>query len=375
MTQPLEDQQKYEQDKLAQLEKPRLELVPERPRGDSFFERFPRNLLPRLIHRDLGSLTISECKALALAGRPGISEFFQVAIGGAHFSATKLLDRVRRGESAKANKMMEEDPGLLDIEGVKFCKIFLHMLRGESAEADKMRKEDPDLLPDEEVKISQFLVHVSTENLEEAEKMLVEDPSLLFKKGRLVDFGLRRFTEASKEGEPRGLYAFQYAEAAEDPNGPMQRLLRRHCPEDRQAELEKQLEESRSEKDNKNYKALENARHSLVAMRDAMVEFVKFLEPVNGLKKYEAKKQELEAAWRVVVEKQLALVSCWIHLWTEKGEKVAWHDLSKGGARQCQSMSLKISCCGTTTSGLLRLMETSCIGERSATSSSGLAAS
>ena len=245
-----------------------------------------------------------------------------MAIGGAHFSATKLLDCVRRGESAKANKMMEEDPGLLDIEGVKFCKIFLHMLRGESAEADKMRKEDPDLLPDEEVKISQFLVHVSTENLEEAEKMLIEDRTLLFQKGPLVDFGLRCFTEASKEGEPRrGIYPLQYAEAAEGKDGPMQRLLRQYCPEEKQAELEKQLEESRSEKDNKNFKALENARHSLVAMRDAMVKFVKFLEPVNGLKKYEAKKQELEAAWRVVVEKQLALVSCWIHLWSEKRGK------------------------------------------------------
>ena len=153
-----------------------------------------------------------------------------------------------------------------------------------------------------------------------------------------MDFGWRRFTEASKKGERRGIYPLQYAEAAEGKDGPMLRLLRNNCPIERKAELEKQLEESRNIKDNKNYKALENARHSLVAVRDEMVKFAEIIKPLDTFEKYQKKKREREAAWRVVVEKQLELVSCWIHLWTEKGEKVAWHDVSEGGARECESM-------------------------------------
>ncbi len=339
--QPLKDQQKYEQDRSAQLRLRKNHDVEARTNSGSFFEQLPRDLIYQIIGRDLNLLTLSECKNLAQARIPRVSKYFQVAIQAANQNVRTFLDHVRGDRNAKANQMLAEDPALLTLKDVKISKLFLHMLRDKTYEVDWMRSEDPDLLPDEELKISQFLVHVSTENLEEAQKILEEDPSLLFKKGRLVDFGLRCFTEASKKGEAKGIYPLQYVDAAEDENGPMQRLLRRNCPNERKAELEKQLEESRSEKDNKLYRALENARHSLVAMRDAMVEFAKIIETVDTDAKYKAKEKEVEAAWRVVVEKQLELVSCWIHLWTEKGEKVAWHDASEGGVRECMSMDHK----------------------------------
>jgi hypothetical protein len=73
-------------------------------------------------------------------------------------------------------------------------------------------------------------------------------------------------------------------------------------------------------------------------MRDAMVAFVEIIKPLDTDEKYRGNEQEVEAAWRVVVEKQLELVSCWIHLWTEAGRGVAWNDAS---ARECQSMDPK----------------------------------
>jgi hypothetical protein len=245
-SQPEEVQKGYQQRKTAQVENPRLVLEAIKESGDSFFEQLPAELLSRIFGHDMDVLTLSECKNLAQAGIPGVSEYFKVAIGAANLNVRKFLDHVRRGESAIANQMLADDPALLTLKDVKIAKLFLHMLRGKAKEVGKMRAEDPNLLPDNELKISEFLVHVSTENLEEAEKMLKADPGLLFKKGPLVDFGLRRFTEASKEGEPRGIYPLQYADAAEDKSGPMLGLLRRYCPVERKAELEKQLEESKA---------------------------------------------------------------------------------------------------------------------------------
>ncbi len=292
----------------------------------AFFEQLPKVLVQHLIQTIVNvnpKLTATQARSLALAGRPGISTYFQVAIGAAHFNATRFLDYVRAGKQLESEWMLTEDPGLLTLKDVEISKLFLHMLRGESAKAADMRKKNPDLLPDEELEISQFLVYVSTGNLLEARKMLQKDPTLVLKKGRLVDFGLRRFVEKSDEKEAAGIYPMQYADAQDDV--PMKDLLKRNWPAEQTGEIAKQLEE----KGNSNYKALEDLRHSIGTVRDALAAFIDITKPLDTLEKYEALELQLEAAWREFIKAELKLAPRAIHLWREEGNPVAWHDVRK----------------------------------------------
>ncbi len=308
----------------------------------AFFEKMTQGVTHKIVRATVNAepkLTFSEARNLALAGRPGISECFQVAIGGAHFMVTKLLDLVRRGLDAEADAIIEQDPGLLNIKGGKFSILFLHMLRfpwpvHQSADVTGMRKADPDLLPDAELRISEFLVRVSTGNLIETEIMLQEDPTLLLKKGRLVDFGLRRFTEKVEGAEAAGITGLQYADAADDE--PMQDLLKRYWPEGRREEIDKQLAESRNEKGNNNYKALEELRHSIETLRDALGGLIRFIARFEEHRLWDRApyKKQIAALWRKVVEAQLKLPAWVIHLWLEPGEKVAWYDASDFGSRE-----------------------------------------
>lgn len=304
---------------------------------EAFFEKLPQGVKHKMIRAIINAepkLTLSQARSLALAGRPGISEFFQVAIGGAHFMATKLLDNVRQNVSAEADAILDQDRGLLDIKEVKLSKLFLHMLRDQPAEVQKMRKEDPDLLPEEEFKISQFLVHVSTGNLIETEKMLKEDLTLLFKKGRLVDFGLRCFTKAAKEGEPKGIYATHYAHVVKDE--PMKALLKRYCPQGAEAELAKQREECR-DKSNNNRKALEELGHSIETLRDALSAFMKATGKTDSHENPFYGNKEIYDLWGKVVDAQLKLATWASHLLLELGPDVAWHNATKSGLREPKS--------------------------------------
>ncbi len=309
----------------------------------AFFEKMTQGVKHKIVRATVNAepkLTFSQARNLALAGRPGISEFFQVAIGGAHFMVTKLLDLVRYGLDAEADAIIEQDPGLLDIKEVKFSKLFLHILRfpwsiDQSVDVWEMRKADPDLLRGAELSISQFLMHVSTGDLIETEKMLNQAPTLLFRRGRLVDFGLRRFTKKVEGAEAAGITGLQYADAADDE--PMQALLKRYWPKGREEEIDKQLTESRNEQGNNNYKALEELRHSIETLRDVLGVFIKSIArfkrlPISQLAPYEKKK--IVALWRKVVEAQLKLPAWVIYLWLEPGENVAWYDASEFGSSE-----------------------------------------